>query len=262
VTTEGTPTTLVVLPTFDEATSLPRVLEGLRALPVAVDVLVVDDASPDGTGAVAAAAARGDPRVHVLHRPSRAGLGSAYRDGFAWGLGRGYALLVAMDADRSHDPAALPDLLAAARTTDLVIGSRYVSGGRIERWSLGRRLLSAGGNRYARTVTGLPVRDGTSGYRVVHRAVLDALDVTTTSSEGYAFQLEVVWRAWRAGFSVVEVPITFVERRDGASKLSRAVVAEAVWRPLTWALAGRRRPSRPHPRSVRASPVEDPRTSR
>jgi dolichol-phosphate mannosyltransferase len=262
VTPAAAPTTLVVLPTFDEAASLSRVLAALQASPVAVDVLVVDDASPDGTGALAAAAARRDPGVHVLHRPVRAGLGDAYRDGFAWGLARGYALLVAMDADLSHDPAALPDLLAAARTSDLVIGSRYVPGGRIERWSLGRRLLSAGGNRYARTVTGLPVLDGTSGYRVVHRAVLDAIDVTTTSSDGYAFQLEVVWRAWRAGFAVAEVPITFVERRDGASKLSRAVVVEAGWRALAWAVTGGRGPSRPHPRSVRASPVEDPRASR
>jgi dolichol-phosphate mannosyltransferase len=243
--------TLVVVPTYDERGSLPRMLAGLAALPVAVDVLVVDDGSPDGTGDVADAIAADDPSVHVLHRPRKAGLGPAYRAGLAWGLERGYDRLVSMDADGSHDPAALPRLLAAADGADLVIGSRYVAGGRVERWPLPRRALSAGGNLYARAVTGLPVRDGTSGYRVTRREVLETIDVAGLVSDGYAFQLEVAWRAWRAGFHLVEVPIVFVERRSGASKLSRAVVLEALWRTVAWARAGRGDPVA-HPRSVRA----------
>jgi dolichol-phosphate mannosyltransferase len=243
---------LVVLPTYDERDTLPQVLDGLRALPEPVDVLVVDDASPDGTGQLAESLATGDPRRHVLHRAGKGGLGSAYRTGFRWGLARGYGRLVAMDADLSHDPAALPGLLAASEDADVVIGSRYVPGGRVERWPLHRRALSAGGNLYARGLTGLPVHDGTSGFRVLHRAVLEAIEVEALRSDGYAFQLEVAFRAWRAGFHLVEVPIVFVERRAGASKLSRAVVAEALWRTAAWsAREGRGRPT-PHPASIRA----------
>ncbi|MEX0836273.1 MAG: polyprenol monophosphomannose synthase [Nitriliruptor sp.] len=249
-----TPTTLVVIPTYDELDSLPRVVAGLRELEHAVDVLVVDAASPDGTGELADALAADDPGVHVLHRSRKRGLGSAYRDGFAWGLGRGYDLFVAMDADLSHDPAALPSLLAASRTADLVIGSRYVPGGRVERWPLRRRLLSIGGNLYVRGLTGLPVHDGTSGYRVVRRDVLEAIDVGALGSDGYAFQLEVAWRAWRAGFHLVEVPIVFVERRSGASKLSRAVVVEALWRPAVWATRAGRAAPPTTPRTVRRRP--------
>lgn len=245
--------TLVVVPTYDERDSLPVVLDGLSALADPVDVLVVDDASPDGTGELADALATGDARRHVLHRPAKVGLGSAYRAGFGWGLARGYDRFVAMDADRSHDPAALPDLLAASADADVVIGSRYVPGGRVERWPLHRRLLSSGGNLYARGLTGLPVHDGTSGYRVLRRPVLEAIGVADLRSDGYAFQLEVAFRAWRAGFCLVEVPIVFVERRAGASKLSRAVVAEALWRTAAWAASEGRGHPGTHPASVRAT---------
>jgi glycosyltransferase involved in cell wall biosynthesis len=242
----------VVVPTYDERTTLPDLVAGLRSLGVDLDVLIVDDGSPDGTGVLADDLAAGDDRLHVLHRPGKAGLGPAYRSGFAWGLRRGYERFVSMDADLSHDPAAVPDLLRAAEDADLVIGSRYVAGGRIERWSLPRRALSAAGNVYARSLTGLPVRDGTSGFRVVRRDVLEAIDVGALRSDGYAFQLEVAWRAWRAGFRTVEVPIVFVERTAGASKLSRAVVLEAIWRTSRWATARGRGPLEPHARSVAA----------
>jgi dolichol-phosphate mannosyltransferase len=250
--------TLVVIPTYDERHSLPVLLRGLRALPTPVDVLVVDDASPDGTGALADDLARDDGRLHVLHRPRKAGLGPAYRAGLAWGLARDHERFVQMDADLSHDPAALPTLLAAADDADVVVGSRYVAGGGVECWPLRRRVLSAAGNLYARGLTGLPVRDGTSGYRVVHRAVLEAIDVAGLRSDGYAFQLEVAWRAWQAGFHLAEVPIRFVERRAGASKLSRAVVAEALWRTAGWAARGSRRTPAPHPTSVRAGASRPP----
>jgi dolichol-phosphate mannosyltransferase len=244
--------TLVVVPTYDERQTLAELVAGLRALPVDLDVLVVDDASPDGTGALADDMAARDDRLHVLHRPRKAGLGPAYRAGFAWGLQRAYERFVAMDADLSHDPAAVPALLRAAEDADLVIGSRYVGGGRIERWSLPRRILSAAGNLYARSLTGLPVRDGTSGFRVVRRAVLEGIDIGALRSDGYAFQLEVAWRTWRTGFRTVEVPIVFVERTAGSSKLSRAVVVEALWRTSRWAMARGRGPIDPHPRSVAA----------
>lgn len=243
--------TLVVIPTYEERDTLPEVLAGLSVLPTAVDVLVVDDASPDGTGQLAERLAATDPRRHVLHRTAKSGLGSAYRTGYRWGMERGYGRFVSMDGDLSHDPAALPGLLDAATTADVVIGSRYVPGGRVERWPVHRRALSAGGNLYVRGLTGLPVHDGTSGFRVVHRAVLEAIQVGQLRSDGYAFQLEVAWRAWRAGFAVTEVPIVFVERRAGASKLSRAVVAEALWRPAAWAARGGRHQPGTHPASVR-----------
>lgn len=244
--------TLAVVPTYDERDNLPVVVAGLRAVP-GVDVLVVDDASPDGTGDLAEDLAAADPAVHVLRRPAKAGLGSAYRDGLGWGLAQGYDRLVMLDADGSHDPAALPELLAAAERSDLVVGSRYVPAGRVERWPVHRRLLSRAGNLYARAMTGMPVRDGTSGYRVVRRDVLEAIDLRALRSDGYAFQLEVVWRAWQAGFAVLEVPIVFVERRTGASKLSRAVVLEAAWRTTSWVARGGRRPAAPHARSVRVA---------
>jgi glycosyltransferase involved in cell wall biosynthesis len=246
--------TLAVVPTYDERDSLPNLVAGLLAVTDPMEVLVVDDASPDGTGAVADALAADHERVHVLHRSGKGGLGSAYREGLGWGLARGYDRFVTIDADGSHDPAVLPGLLAASDAADVVVGSRYVPGGRIERWPLRRRLLSAGGNLYARGSTGLPVRDGTSGYRVLRRAVLETIDVGQLRSDGYAFQLEVAWRAWRAGFHLVEVPIVFVERRAGASKLSRAVVLEALWRTGSWALRGERDRPAPHPRSVLGGP--------
>lgn len=243
---------LVVIPTYNEHLTLPEVVARVLAAPVDVDVLVVDDASPDGTGRIADGLAARDPRVHVLHREAKQGLGPAYRAGLGWGLERGYEVLIEMDADLSHDPGHLPELVAGTRQADLVLGSRYVPGGGTRNWPWHRRALSAGGNRYVRLVTGVDVRDGTSGYRAFRRAVLEEIDLQALRSDGYSFQLETLLRAWRAGFVVDEVPITFVERRAGTSKISRAIVLEALWRVLRWGLAGPRQPSRRHPRSVLA----------
>ena len=244
--------TLVVTPTYNEADSLPVLVARARAALPDAALLIVDDASPDGTGALADDLAGADPQVHVLHRSAKAGLGSAYRAGFAWGFERDYEAFVEMDADLSHDPADLPRLLHALRGADLAIGSRYVPGGGVVDWPRRRLLLSRGGNRYVRLVTGLPVADATSGFRAFRRTLLAALDVPGLASEGYCFQVETALRAWRGGFRVVEVPITFVERTHGASKMSRAIVLEAVTRTALWGLAGPRRPAPPPPESVGA----------
>lgn len=245
--------TLVVVPTYEEGGTIGELLDALRGLPARPEVLVVDDASPDGTGDLADAHAARDPGVHVLHRTAKDGLGPAYRAGLRWGLDAGYDVLVEMDADLSHDPAELPRLLAAVGAADLVIGSRYVGGGDVRQWTPGRLTLSTWGNRYVRGLTGLPVRDATSGFRAFRAPVLRSIAVDRLTSDGYAFQVETALRAWRAGFTIVEVPITFVERREGDSKLSRRVVAEAAWRVPAWGvgstLAGRR-PSGVHPSSV------------
>jgi glycosyltransferase involved in cell wall biosynthesis len=259
----GRPRVLVVVPTYDERGTIAELVHALRGLPDPPAVLVVDDASPDGTGEVADALAAVDPDVEVLHRDRKAGLGPAYRAGLRWGLDRGYEVLVEMDADLSHDPLELPRLLAALDDADLVIGSRYVPGGGVERWPARRLLLSTGGNRYVRAVTGLPIQDATSGFRAFRRQVLTSIGVDSLRSDGYAFQVETALLAWRAGFAVAEVPIRFVERREGASKLSRRVVLEAVWRVLRWAV-GPRRPPAPHLDSVRGAggagvrPPQDP----
>ena len=242
--------TLVVIPTYNERETLPEVVARALAAPVDVDVLVVDDGSPDGTGRLADGLAEEHAAVHVLHRPRKQGLGPAYRAGLGWGLDRGYDVLVEMDADLSHDPGQLPDLIAAAEGADLVIGSRYVPGGGVENWPWHRRFLSAGGNRYVRAVTGMPVRDATSGYRAFRRPVLEAIALRELRSDGYSFQLETALRTWRSGFRIREVPITFVERRAGASKISRSIVVEALWRVLVWGLTGPRGASARHPASV------------
>lgn len=245
---------LVVIPTYNEIATLQRAVEGALSASTDTDVLVVDDGSPDGTGDLAdrlSAASAG--RVAVLHRPAKGGLGPAYRAGFGWGLGRDYEALCEMDADLSHDPGDLPRLLGALGNADLVIGSRYVPGGRVVDWPPQRLALSRGGNRYVRLVTGLPVADATAGFRTFRRGVLEELDLATVRSDGYSFQLEMVLRTWRAGFRVVEVPITFTERQEGASKISRGIVGEAVWRTARWGLAGPRRPAPVHPRSVAAA---------
>ncbi|HEX2029311.1 MAG TPA: polyprenol monophosphomannose synthase [Nitriliruptorales bacterium] len=242
--------TLVITPTYNERASIEEVVARVLAGPVQVDLLVVDDGSPDGTGQVADRLAAAHPEVHVLHRARKQGLGSAYRAGFRWGLARDYRVFVEMDADLSHDPATLPDLVAATHHADLVVGSRYVDGGATRNWPWHRRLLSRWGNLYVQMVTGVPVRDATSGYRAFQRAVLEELDVESLRSEGYSFQLETVLRAWREGFVLSEVPITFVERSSGTSKISRAIVLEAVWRVLLWGLRGPRRGGRVHRRSV------------
>lgn len=245
---------LVVVPTYNEAASVVGVVRAALDADDAYDVLVVDDASPDGTGVLADRLAAGSDRVHVLHRDRKTGLGPAYRAGLGWGLARGYEALAEMDADGSHEPVDLPRLFHALAGADVVIGSRYVPGGTVVAWPWHRRLLSRGGNRYVRAVTGLPVRDATAGLRVFRRAVLTTIDLPALRSDGYAFQLETALRAWREGFRVIELPITFTERREGTSKISRTVVAEAVWRVTVWAVAGPRGPRRVHPCSVAAGP--------
>jgi dolichol-phosphate mannosyltransferase len=230
---------LVVVPTYNEHDNLPRIVPGILAAAPEVDVLVVDDASPDGTGEVADGLARGDPRVKVLHRPHKDGLGPAYLAGFATALADGYGRVLEMDADCSHDPAALPSLLAAARDADLVLGSRYVPGGGTVHWGLGRRLLSRAGSLYAGIVLGVSVRDLTGGFKCFRREVLEGIDLSTVTTTGYAFQIELTYRAIRRGFRVVEVPITFEDRRVGKSKMSRAIVLEALWK--VWAIRGFRK---------------------
>jgi len=241
---------LAVVPTYNEIATLERVVRRSLAASPGLHVLVVDDASPDGTGQLADALAAADDRVAVLHRPGKGGLGPAYRAGFAWGLERGYEALCEMDADLSHDPADLPRLIGALENADLAIGSRYVPGGAVVDWPPYRLALSSVGNRYVHLMTGLPVADATSGFRAFRRSVLETLDLSTVLSDGYSFQLEMVLRTWRAGFRVVELPITFTERSEGASKISRQIVIEAVWRTARWGLQGPRRTARVHPLSV------------
>jgi dolichol-phosphate mannosyltransferase len=219
---------VICLPTYNERENLAPILTAIHAVEPRVDVLVVDDGSPDGTGELADALAARDPRIDVLHRPGKQGLGRAYLAGFQWALVRGYGLVLEMDADFSHDPAHLPALLAAAQGADLVLGSRYVAGGRTVSWGVGRKLVSLGGSLYARTILGVPVRDLTGGFKCFRREVLEAIDLPSVASSGYAFQIELTFRALRRGFRVVEVPITFADRRLGQSKMSGGIVLEAV----------------------------------
>ena len=220
----------VVLPTYDERENLPAIVPRILAAAPELDVLVVDDASPDGTGALADALAAREPRVRVLHRPRKEGLGRAYLAGFDVALRAGHGRILEMDADFSHDPQRLPALLAASRDADLVLGSRYVEGGGTRNWGAGRRLLSRGGSLYARLILGVGIRDLTGGFKCFRREVLERIDLPTVTSAGYAFQIELTWRALRAGFRVVEVPIVFADRRVGQSKMSRGIVLEALWK--------------------------------
>jgi apolipoprotein N-acyltransferase len=233
------PRTLVILPTYEERETIGRVLEGLMALPERVDALVVDDGSPDGTADVVRALAAGEPRVRLVERPRKSGLASAYLVGFRRALEEGYDLAVEMDSDLSHDPSELPRLLGAARGADLVIGSRYVPGGSVTNWGRGRVALSRAGNLYARLALGFPLRDATSGFRVYRRRLLEHLLEREIRSDGYAFQVELAHRAWRDGFRVTEVPITFREREHGASKISRRIVFEALRLVGIWGLRER-----------------------
>jgi dolichol-phosphate mannosyltransferase len=242
---------LVVIPTYNEAATLRRVVEAVRATGRA-HVLVVDDASPDGSGELADWLAERDYGVHVLHRPAKAGLGAAYRAGFAWALASGYDAIGQMDADGSHDPADVPRLLDALRHADLVIGSRYVPGGAVRNWPYQRRLLSRAGNTYVRLWTGLPINDATAGFRMFRRHTLAALELDDVRSDGYSFQIELALRTHAAGLRVVEIPITFVERTDGVSKMSRAIVIEALWRVPGWSLDFRGRPTAVDRRSIAA----------
>jgi dolichol-phosphate mannosyltransferase len=225
---DGARRAVICLPTYDERENLAPILRAIHAVAPAVDVLVIDDASPDGTGALADELAARDARVKVLHRAGKQGLGRAYLAGFAWALERGYGLVLEMDADFSHDPRHLPELLAAARDADVVLGSRWVKGGGTVNWGLGRKLVSRGGSLYARTILGVRVRDLTGGFKCFRREVLEAVDLATVECSGYAFQIELTYRALRKGFRVVEVPIVFTERRAGRSKMSRRILLEAV----------------------------------
>lgn len=235
---------LVVIPTYNECENLPRIVARVHAAAPGVDILVADDNSPDGTGAIADELAAADSRVHVLHRPGKAGLGAAYLAGFAWALERGYDAVVEMDADGSHRPEDLPRLIEALVDADLVLGSRWVPGGQVVNWPLSRKVLSRGGNAYTRFMLRAPVRDATGGYRIFRASALRSLDLGSVESQGYCFQVDLVWRAVQRGLVIREVPIIFVEREIGTSKMSRQIVIEALAKVTRWGVAdrlGRRR---------------------
>ena len=223
---------LVIHPTYNESENLPRLIPEVLAQDPRIEVLIVDDNSPDGTGRLVDEMAGREPRLHVLHRTEKEGLGRAYLAGFGWALERGYDLIFEMDADFSHDPKYLPDLIAAAAGADLVIGSRYKTGVNVINWPMSRLLLSWLANRYARWVTGLKLTDSTGGFKCFRREVLAAIPLEKVRSNGYSFQIEMSLRAARKGFRLVEVPIVFVDRSEGKSKMSKKIVREAIW--MVW----------------------------
>jgi dolichol-phosphate mannosyltransferase len=230
---------LIIVPTYNEAENVRGIADALLAALPPADVLFVDDNSPDGTGGIIDDMAAANPRVHVMHRAGKLGLGTAYIEGFAWGLARDYQYLFEMDADGSHDPKYLPQMLALAEDgADVVVGSRNVPGGGTVNWGIGRKILSKGGSFYARTILGIDVRDVTAGFVCWRRNVLESLDLTGIDSNGYSFQIEMKYRALQKGFRIVETPIIFVDRRVGQSKMSRAIVAEALLK--VWGLRFRR----------------------
>jgi dolichol-phosphate mannosyltransferase len=231
---------VMVVPTYNEADNLEWIVARLRTSQPNVEVLVVDDGSPDGTGSVADGLAAADAGVHVLHRAQKAGLGAAYLAGFAWALDAGYDVIGEMDADGSHQPEQLHRLLAALADADLAIGSRWVPGGSVVNWPLRRELLSRGGNLYVRTLLGIDVRDATAGFRLFRRSALEKIDLSSVRSTGYVFQTDLVTRCLRAGLAVQEVPIEFVERVRGDSKMSGAVATESLRRITSWGLRERR----------------------
>jgi dolichol-phosphate mannosyltransferase len=235
--------TLIATPTYNERDNLPLFVRQVRAALPEAHVVVIDDASPDGTGDVADELARADTHVHVIHRPGKLGLGTAYVEAFRWGLERGFERFFEMDADLSHDPKYLPDFVRALDDgADLVIGSRNVPGGGVEGWGLGRHVISKGGSLYSRTILGLPVRDLTSGYKAFTRRALESIDLQAVRSNGYSFQIELTYRVLKKGLRVIEVPIVFVDRRAGQSKMSRRIFIEAVgvvWKLRFDALRGR-----------------------
>ena len=225
------PRGLVIIPTYNERENLPRLLPLVLEQDERLDILIIDDASPDGTGAVADEMAAASTRIHVLHRKGKLGLGTAYLTGFAWGLERGYDWLFEMDADFSHDPEHLPQFIEALEQDDLVIGFRNLEGGvTVVNWPIARLLLSYFANVYARVVTGVPIWDATGGFKAFNRRVLEQIDLDRVESEGYSFQIEMSLRAWKRGFSIGEIPIVFVDRTIGESKMSKRIIREAVWR--------------------------------
>ncbi|HET7327214.1 MAG TPA: polyprenol monophosphomannose synthase [Nocardioidaceae bacterium] len=237
--------TLVLVPTYNEAGNIRSTVERLRAAVPSAQVLVIDDNSPDGTGDIADRLAARDAHVEVLHRAGKGGLGLAYLAGFDWGIRRGYDVLVQMDADGSHLPEQLPGLLGPLGDprlgADLVLGARWVPGGSVQHWPWTRELLSRGGNQFARLALGIGVRDATSGFRAWRRAALQAIDLDDVSSQGYCFQIDLTRRALGVGLHVVEVPIRFVERVEGQSKMTHAIVREAIWRVTIWGATARLR---------------------
>ena len=225
---------VVIIPTFNELTTLPTIVRRVRSSVPEAHILIADDNSPDGTGRVADELAAEDDHLHVMHRLGKEGLGAAYLAGFAWALQQGYDVVVEMDADGSHQPEQLPRLLDALRDADLVLGSRWVPGGRTENWPKSRQFISRGGTAYTRLVLGMPIHDATGGYRAFRAETLRRLDLHEVASQGYCFQIDLAWRAVQRGMVVKEVPITFVERTSGVSKMSRKIVAEALWRVTVW----------------------------
>jgi dolichol-phosphate mannosyltransferase len=223
---------LVVVPTYNEAVNLPSIVPQILAQDPRLDVLIVDDNSPDGTGELADQMAATDGRVHVLHRPGKGGLGKAYLAGFRWALERDYELVFEMDADFSHDPKFLADFLRAAEEADLVIGSRYKTGVNVINWPISRLLLSLGANEYARWITGMDIMDSTGGFKCFHRRVLETIDFDRVRSNGYSFQIEMSFRAWKKGFRLMEIPIVFTDRVEGQSKMNKRIVREAIW--MVW----------------------------
>lgn len=222
---------LVIIPTYNERDNLPRLLPLVLAQDDCLEVLIIDDASPDGTGQVADQLAEGSDRIHVLHRAGKLGLGTAYLNGFRWGLERGYDWFFQMDADFSHDPAHLPQFVSALRDFDVVLGSRYLEGRvTVVNWPIARLMLSYSANVYARLITGVPIWDATGGFKAFRRNVLETIKLDRVESEGYSFQIEMNLRTWKAGFRIGEIPIVFVDRTTGESKMSKRIIREAVWR--------------------------------
>lgn len=257
--------TLVIIPTYNESENIAPIVQRVLAATPDAHVLVVDDGSPDGTGVIADGLASVHPGVHVLHRTEKEGLGAAYLAGFAWGIENGYARLVEMDADGSHHPEDLPGMLSLLDDHDLVLGSRWVAGGRVENWPLHRLALSRGGNLYTRLALGIRIKDATGGFRAFRTDALRTIDLTSVASHGYCFQVDLLWRALERGLRVVETPITFTERVIGESKMSGSIVRESLSRVTLWGLERRGREARElfvhHRRlpSVRATQVALPR---
>lgn len=233
---------LVIVPTYNESTNIRRLVDAVLPKHESIEMLIVDDASPDGTGKIADEIAAANSRVHVLHRAGKLGLGTAYLEGFRWALARDYAYIFEMDADFSHNPDRLPVFLEEIKNADLVIGSRYQGGTvNVVNWPMSRLILSYVANLYARAVTGLPIFDATAGFKCFRRKVLEAIDLNAVRSNGYAFQIEMHYRVWKRGFKLKEIPIVFVDRTAGESKMSKKIVREAVWmcwRLRWWSLTG------------------------
>jgi dolichol-phosphate mannosyltransferase len=226
---------VVIVPTYNERDNIGRLISEILDQDYSLDVLVVDDASPDGTGEIVKNLAANNPRVHLLERPGKLGLGTAYVDGFRWALERGYAYMFEMDADFSHDPKHLPQFLEAIQNADLVLGSRYRNGRvTVVNWPMARLFLSYAANLYARAITGLHIDDATGGFKCFRRKVLEDIDLSSVKSNGYAFQIEMTFRAWKRGFRIVEIPIVFNDRTEGESKMSKRIIREAVW--MVWRL--------------------------